>query len=101
MARMPQSVQHRLRQRSASGSLIRRAPANSSHEAGRPVVKVKGVAVQNAGRINLDRKDLMFLLWNDDPNRLRRRCASVARPGRSASLKFPIGLLSAHSALPA
>ncbi|MGB3894033.1 MAG: hypothetical protein WA942_07230 [Mycolicibacter sinensis] len=59
---------------------------------------LSGVAVQNAGRINLDRKDLKFMLWNDDPNRLRRRCASVARPSSSPSPKRSIGFLSAHSA---
>ncbi|WP_133055661.1 hypothetical protein [Mycolicibacter engbaekii] len=60
---------------------------NKLHQPARPSAKMEGVVVCNAGRISLDGKDLKFLLWNDDPERLRRRCASVARPSSRSSSK--------------
>jgi len=101
MAPMLQPAQHLSAGSSASGNVVHWGRAKRSHESGRPISKVKGVAVHNAGRIDLDRKDLKFMLWNDDPNRLRRRCASVARPSRSPSPKCSIGFLSAHLSLSA
>lgn len=63
------------------------ARQNISHRSAESWIQMNGVAVCNAGRVNLNGKDLMFVLWNDDPDRLRRRCAAVARPGASRSSK--------------
>lgn len=64
------------------------------HQSARPSVKMEGIVLCNAGRISLDGKDLKFLLWNDDPERLRRRCASVARPSGRSSSKHASAFLS-------
>lgn len=96
MLAAPKLVQHRPIGSYLIGNLGHGVPANKSHESGKPRSKMKGVAVHNAGRVNLDGKDLKFLLWNDDPDRLRRRCASVARPSGSPSSKHSSGFLRAR-----
>lgn len=95
MGQAPQLVQHRPAGSNASGRFVPWASANKPHQFGQSNIKMKGVAVCNAGRVNLDGKDLKFLLWNDDPDRLRRRCASVARPSGSPSSKHSSGFLPA------
>jgi hypothetical protein len=57
--------------------------AKKSHEDGQPIVKVKVVAVDDDGRVEIEGEDLKLTLWYHDPGELR----SALRYGGRAEWK--------------
>ena len=53
------------------GHLMPWIQLKKSHEDGQPIIKVKVVAVDDDGRVEIEGHDLKLTLWYHDPDHLR------------------------------
>ena len=75
------------------GHLMHWIQLKKSHEDGQPIIKVKVVAVDDDGRVEIEGDDLKLTLWYHDPDQLR----SALRFGGYAEWKPQFHVLDVSS----